>query len=210
MEFVHRVGPWLMAADPLYIYIAVATYAIVEVVFPPFPGDVMVVFAGYLAGLRNLPIPGIIISGILGSIAASAGAFVLGRLGRKIILEHRFWKRLISTNELRRAEGWFTRYGGWALLISRFLPGIRSPLIVVAGMARIHPSKALGLVSISVAANVTLLVLGGRALGANWDLFLSWMKFTGWGLVGLLALAALAWWLTRLVRRRKGTRDGQS
>lgn len=209
MDFIHRVGPWLMAADPLYIYISVAAYAIIEVIFPPFPGDVMVVFAGYLAGLRDLPVAGIMVAGILGSIVASAGAFALGRLGRRVILGHRFWKRFVSPSSLKRAEGWFARYGGWTLLVSRFLPGIRSPLVMVAGMAGFNPLAALGLVSVSIMADVTVLVLGGRALGANWNLLLSWMKVIGWGALGFLALAALAWWAVCMLRRRRAEQSGQ-
>lgn len=205
---IDRIGPWLMQADPIYIYLAVALYALIEVIFPPFPGDALVVFAGALAGRRGLPVTGIIIAGVLGTVAASAVAYMVGRFGRNFLASHVLWRRYVPPERLRRAEGWFARYGIWTLLISRFLPGIRTPLVVVAGLARMAPGAALGLVSVSVVANVTVMVMAGRALGANWTLVVEWMGIFGWAAVGLVAALGAGWWIITAVRSRRRRRNG--
>lgn len=205
---IERIGPWLMSADPIYIYLAVALYALIEVIFPPFPGDALVIFAGALAGRRGLPVTGIIIAGVLGTVAASTVAYMVGRFGRNFLAGHVLWRKYVPPERLRRAEGWFSRYGAWTLLISRFLPGIRTPLVVAAGLARLTPMLTLGLVSISITANVTVMVLAGRALGTHWTRVVEWMGIFGWAAVGLVALFGAIWWIIGAVQSRRRRRDG--
>lgn len=207
MDWVERLAPWLLKASPLYLYLAVGLYGLAEVLVPPLPGDVLVVFTGYLAGLRGLAPGGLIAAGYVGTMGALTLAYAVGRLGRGYLTTHRFWRWLFAEPQLRRAETWFARYGWLTLLVSRFLPGIRSPLVMVAGMTRYHPWAAFGLVSVSVLTNVTIMVVGGRILGANWPKVLAFLKYFGWGTVAVvLAASVLTFSWSRL--RRKADDDG--
>jgi len=202
LEILREIGEWLMQADPVLIYLFIAGYAILEVVFPPFPGDVLVVFGGYLAGRRGLPAFWMIIAGIVGCMVALFGAYMLGRFGRDLIAKSRFLHKYIPPKSLQQAEGWFVRYGKWILIISRFLPAIRSPLVVVAGMAKTEPVSSMILLLISVSVNVTIMVMGGKLLGENWSLVVDWLSYFGWALLALLAILLLIW-LIGVARRRK-------
>lgn len=206
MDWVERLTPWLLEANPMYLYLAVALYGLAEVLVPPLPGDVLVVFTGYLAGRRGLAPGGLVAAGYLGTMVALALAYAIGRLGREFLTTHRFWRKLFAERQIRRAEIWFARYGWLTLLVSRFLPGIRSPLVMVAGMTRYRPWAAFGLVSVSVLANVTLMVVGGRVLGANWPKVLGFLRYFGWGTVAaVLAVGVLTFGWSRL--RRKADDD---
>lgn len=204
MEIIREIGEWLMHTDPVFIYLFIAGYAILEVVFPPFPGDVLVVFGGYLAGRRGLPVLWMIIAGISGCMIALFGAYMLGRFGRDLVLKNRFWSKYIPQSALQKAEGWFVRYGKWILTISRFLPAIRSPLVIVAGMAKTEPISSMILLLISVSVNVSIMVLGGKLLGENWSLVIDWLSYFGWALLALLVILLLACRIYAARRRKAG------
>jgi len=204
LEIIRVIGEWLMHADPVYIYLFIAGYAILEVVFPPFPGDVLVVFGGYLAGRRGLPAFWMIIAGIAGCMAALFGAYMLGRFGRDLIVKSRFWRKYLPQSALQKAESWFVRYGKWVLIISRFLPAIRSPLVVVAGMAKTELISSMILLFVSVSANVSIMVLGGKMLGENWGLVVDWLSYFGWALLALLAVLLLVWRICAAWHRKAG------
>jgi membrane protein DedA with SNARE-associated domain len=204
LDIIRMIGDWLMSADPIYIYLFITGYAVLEVVFPPFPGDVLVVFGGYLAGRRGLPVFWMIVAGIVGCMAALFGAYMLGRFGRDLLVRSRFFRKYFPQSSLQKAEGWIVRYGKWVLLISRFLPAIRSPLVVVAGMAKTELISSMILLLISVSANVTIMVLGGKMLGENWSLVVDWLSYFGWALLAILVVLLLIWIIFAVRRRKAG------
>jgi len=56
------------------------------------------------------------------------------RYGRRL-LEHRLARFLhLTPARLEEAEHWFRRYGPWALIFGRHIPGFRVPLTVAAGI----------------------------------------------------------------------------
>lgn len=57
--------------------------------------------------------------------------YVLGRFFRKFIPA-----RLTMKQSFMRAESFINRYGGWSILLSYFIPGIRHPLHYVAGFTQ--------------------------------------------------------------------------
>lgn len=135
--------------------------SLVEYVFPPFPGDTIVVLGAWYAVQGVISWPVAFTAVTLGAIA---GAWLDWRVGRSIapVVEARVALRgPIDAGRLARFEAAYRRWG-WLLLVgNRFLPGIRAFLFVAAGAARVPLSKVLLLGGLSAALwNAALLGVG--------------------------------------------------
>lgn len=113
---------------------------------------------------------------LLGISACTAGIFAgdlllfaAGRLGRPALFRAplRFF---VSPQAVDRAAAWFARKGKSAILISRFVPGLRLPTYVAAGVAGMPLSHFLPWFALGAALWTPLLVLAsfysGHSLGA--------------------------------------------
>ena len=53
-ELLADIVTWMTAIPPLWAYVALFTIAYGENVVPPIPGDMVIVFAGYLVAVGRL------------------------------------------------------------------------------------------------------------------------------------------------------------
>ncbi|OGU01825.1 MAG: hypothetical protein A2W29_07450 [Gemmatimonadetes bacterium RBG_16_66_8] len=60
-------------------------------------------------------------------------SFFAGRLGR----------RLLDPRRLEQLDRMYDRYGAWGIFLSRFIPGVRAVVPPFAGVARLHPARAI-------------------------------------------------------------------
>ncbi len=126
------------------------------------PGDVFLLYVG-----SRLPhdVP-ILFAAWLGFVLAvtlgSTNLYLLSRRFGRRLIEHRLARFLhITPERVVSAEHWFRRYGPWALIFGRHIPGFRVPLTVVAGLLELP----YGIFAISVAVSSAIwagvfLVLG--------------------------------------------------
>src|SRR5512133_651899 len=118
-------GPWA----PAVLFLA----TFVEHVFPPFPGDLVVVLGAWYAVQGELSWAAAFVAVTAGAIA---GAFLDHQVGVSIgrRLEARAARRGgLSAERLARFDARYRRFGPWLLVANRFLPGIRAFVFVAAG-----------------------------------------------------------------------------
>jgi membrane protein DedA with SNARE-associated domain len=156
---------------PLAIYTVVFLSCILESFFPPWPTDVLVLYAGFLAGRGQLE-PGIVlVVAIAGTQVGVMATFWLARRWGPALLAGRCG-RLFRADRLAQLERWFARYGVPAVAISRFFPGIRALVMPAAGLARFSAWKVLWWAGLSVVVWNALVVGLGVLTGAH----LEWAK----------------------------------
>ena len=91
----------------------------------PVPEDITLVSGGVISGL-DLANPHImLVVGLIGVLFGDSTMFLAGRIFRKIVTPQRF-------SQIQRK---FKQYGLGLLFVARFLPGLRSPIYLVAGMS---------------------------------------------------------------------------
>jgi membrane protein DedA with SNARE-associated domain len=197
-EALARTGP----AAPAILFLG----SLIEYVFPPFPGDTLVVLGAWYAVNGKISWP-------LAFVAVTAGA-VLGawidyRIGVALgaALERGAMRRgPITLEHVRRVEAGYARFGAWFLLANRFLPGIRAFLFVGAGAARLPVGKVLLWGGISAAAWNALLLLVGAYLVSNLSEFVGWLeRYTAlaWAFMAVFAVLLLARFALAAWRRKK-------
>jgi membrane protein DedA with SNARE-associated domain len=74
---------------------------------------------------------------ILGVVISDGLLYGIGRLWGPRLLQTAWMKRLIPAERHRRIEENFHKYGVLVLLFARFLPTIRSPIFIIAGIMRV-------------------------------------------------------------------------
>jgi membrane protein DedA with SNARE-associated domain len=161
-EAIHNT----LQAYPWMGLLLVVLLAWLEYVFPPVPGDSIMLFACFLAGAGALSLPATLAACLVGSIAGALTAYAIGaRLGRSYFFLRSDWARA----ELERLERGFARFGARLLLVNRFLPGVRGVFLYAAGIGR-QPWR--GVLIHSTVSNilwVSLIAWGGIRLGSSWD-----------------------------------------
>jgi membrane protein DedA with SNARE-associated domain len=127
---------------------------------PPIPEEGVVVAAG--AWVASTPEYGlarwIILPVCVLSILISD--FLLYSIGRHFgshLLEHRWLARFLTREKLERIQHNFQRYGIKILLFVRWIPGIRSPLFLTAGVMRLPLVRFLVADAIAAAVGHTIL-----------------------------------------------------
>jgi membrane protein DedA with SNARE-associated domain len=185
---------------PLAVYALVFASCILESFFPPWPTDVIAVYAGFLAG-RGLVAPGaVFVAAIAGTqIGVMAVFWICRRWGRSLVCGP--MGRYLPGHRLVSLEGWFARYGAPAIAVSRFLPGVRALVMPAAGLAAVAAWKVWLFAGIAVVVwNVGVVGLGVVA-GSHLD----WarqvlVRYNA--IAGGVAVALLAAWAALALGRR--------
>ena len=135
----------------------------------PFPSEVIMPTAGLLAAAGHMNLELSILAGALGNLLGSLAAFGLAaRFGEPLLLGPGRWVG-IRAHHLELADGWFQRWGLWAVLIGRVLPVVRTYISFPAGLARIELGKFSLLTFVGALPWCAALTLAGYTLGKNYD-----------------------------------------
>jgi membrane protein DedA with SNARE-associated domain len=149
----------VFSAGELYIYLGTFLAIVVTGLGAPFPEEIPIVTAGVLAGKGQtfvqwwllLPIC------IIGVVVGDGLLYILGRTFGTKLLDLRLVARLMPPEKRRRIEHNFHIYGVKILLFARLLPGIRSPIFIMAGIMRLPVRRFLLADGIYAIPGVTLL-----------------------------------------------------
>jgi membrane protein DedA with SNARE-associated domain len=145
-------------------YGVLAGSALIEYVFPPFPGDFVTVLGAVLVTGYGWSFFGVLGAVMAGSIAGSLLAHQLGLA----------WARRRERTQKKRPMidalvARFQRRGPAYLIVNRFLPGVRALFFVAAGLAGVRRRDVMLYAGISALLwNLALMGLGA-AVGANLD-----------------------------------------
>lgn len=121
---------------PLVALCLIFASAVIEYLFPPYPGDTLVLLGFFLAGNGKLPVSGTVVAAVGGSLVGALLAYAIGRrFGEAYFLIRKSQRARRRVGRLRII---FQRYGPRLLLVNRFLPGLRGVFLYLAGMNRME------------------------------------------------------------------------
>jgi membrane protein DedA with SNARE-associated domain len=135
----------------------------------PFPSEVIMPTAGLLAATGHMNLELAILAGALGNLVGSLAAFGLAaRFGEPLLFGPGRWVG-IRRHHVEIADGWFRRWGLWAVLIGRVLPVVRTYISFPAGLAHINLGRFSVLTFAGALPWCAALALVGYYLGQNYD-----------------------------------------
>ncbi|MCK5133826.1 MAG: hypothetical protein KAR40_16955 [Candidatus Sabulitectum sp.] len=177
--------------------------AFVETLFPPFPGDILYIALSGLGVSRDIPIYFLWLPGFLGCMASTLILDSMGRSSKMEKLESLII-RASGKNGFERSKRLLAGHGAWILIFSRFIPGIRSLLVVVAASTGMKKSSVLACTSFSVILWYALMVLAGIILGAELDRAANFMAELTAVLLMVTLAAVVVGGTIMIVRMKRG------
>lgn len=105
----------------------------------PIPEDITLIAAGILAGTGNINIYGAYIVGFVGVLAGDTILFFIGRKYGRRAFEFPIFKKIFTPELIKKAEKRIQDNDKFICFLARFLPGLRAPIYLTAGVMGVKP-----------------------------------------------------------------------
>lgn len=146
-------------------YVGIFLMMFLESSFFPFPSEVVMIPAGYLAYKGSMNMGLALFCGAAGSLAGAVFNYVLALyFGRAFIV--RFGKYVFfSEQSMQKMEGYFSRHGEISTFLGRLIPGVRQYISLPAGLARMNLWKFSIYTTLGALIWITILAIFGYYVG---------------------------------------------
>ncbi len=155
-----------------YGYAAVAILMAMENACIPIPSELILGFAGYLIFDERMTFTGAMIAGMIGGMAGSIFAYIVGKRGGRPFVDKYGKYFLVKKSHVDLAQQWFDKYGIRAVFFSRMLPVVRTFISLPAGFASVDFPKFLAFTFAGSLPWTALILFAGMMLGENWKYLL--------------------------------------
>ncbi len=197
----------LLHADYMTVYLLVFGLMCIESSFIPFPSEIIVPPAAYLACTKeDINIVAVVALATSGAIVGALVNYYLSVwIGRPIVYKFANSRIghmcLIDESKVRRAEEYFDKNGAISTFIGRLIPAIRQLISIPAGLARMNVGKFVIFTGLGAMVwNIVLAAMGwwlGKAVpeqqlyGAV-EKYNDYLTYAGIG-IGVLCVGFIAW-----------------
>lgn len=211
----------LAALAPTWGLIFIFVFMTIESSFVPFPSEVVMIPAGFLAARGELgigsPLAAVWVAIAVGVLGSLAGAYVNYYLalwvGKPFLEKYGKWF-FLKPAALERACEVFNKYGAATTFVCRMVPAIRQLISIPAGIAKMPLGSFTLFTGLGAGVWTTILAFVGYGLGKSagdityFELCTKGKEMAAANLPlvigGALALAGLYVLISKLVMRREG------
>lgn len=211
----------LAALAPMWGLLFIFVFMTIESSFVPFPSEVVMIPAGFLAARGELgigsPLAAVWVAIAVGVLGSLAGAYVNYYLalwvGKPFLEKYGKWF-FLKPAALERACEVFNKYGAATTFVCRMVPAIRQLISIPAGIAKMPLGSFTLFTGLGAGAWTTILAFVGYGLGKSAG-DITYLELCTKGkemaaanlplvIGGALALAGLYVLISKLVMRREG------
>ena len=195
------------SADATTVYLLVLGFMIIESSFIPFPSEVIVPPAAYLACTSHEVNIYLIV--LLATVGAIIGALINYYLsvwiGRPIVYSFANSRLghacLINEAKVQKAEDYFDRHGAVSTFVGRLIPAVRQLISIPAGLSRMNIGKFILYTGLGAGVwNIVLASLGywlgtvvpREQLYAKVEQYNEYLTYVGIG-IGLVCIGIILW-----------------
>ena len=184
-------------------YAGIFIMMFLESSFFPFPSEVVMIPAGYLAYKGEMNIYFVIFFGILGSLAGALFNYYLAlKLGRRFLMRYGKYI-LISEDTILKMEDFFNKHGHVSTFFGRLIPVVRQYISLPAGLSRMNLFVFSVFTSLGAGIWVAILAFLGYFLGGNEELIKEYLHQI---IIALLVLIVVFSYLYYKFTKRKNRR----
>lgn len=206
MEILHE----LVAFFTAYGYIAVFLVLVACGFGLPIPEDITLIAGGVICGLAShvLSVNTMLAIALLGVLAGDSAMFMLGRIVGPRVKTLPILRSIFTEKIYKKMQDKVHRYGNRILFVSRFLPGLRAPIFITAGISRKVPYwKFLLMDGCAALISVPIWVYAGYYFAHDLDLLISWVKKSEHFVIGAVVIFVLIFFIYSRIKKSKETEE---
>ena len=198
----HEFVGWVVDTVNHWGYLGIFVAMFLESSFFPFPSEVIMIPAGYLAFQGEMSLTMAIVAGVAGSLVGALFNYLLAlKYGRQFLLRYGKYF-LLKPESLSKLEQFFAKHGEISTFNGRLIPGIRQYISMPAGLAKMDMGRFVLYTTLGAGIWVTILALLGYYLGANQERVAEYLHSAV--LVALISISVLSLFYY-LRKRNKGS-----
>ena len=164
---LHDIAAFLVDTIGAMGYWGIFLLMFLESTFFPFPSEVIMIPAGYLAYQGEMNLYLVVLIGIAGSLAGALfNYYIAMHFGRRFLLKYgRYF--FVKPETLDKLEAFFQKHGELSTFNGRLIPGIRQLISLPSGLARMNLFKFSFYSALGAGIWVIVLVTVGYLVGSN-------------------------------------------
>jgi membrane protein DedA with SNARE-associated domain len=171
----------------------------------PIPEDITLIAAGILAAIGSISYWGAMAAGFFGVLIGDCFLFMLGRKYGYRVFSLPGFRTVFTERRVLLARQKVLNNSKFICFTARFLPGLRAPIYLTAGIMGVRPLVFLTLDGLAALISVPIWVHMGFLFGENMDKALETAIRAQKYIVGGVVLVILfyVWWRIRAKRREE-------
>ena len=151
----------------------------------PIPSEITMTFSGFLVATGKFEFWLVVLVGTLGDLTGSLISYFIA---------HRISHQLKTSEDFKRAENWYKRFGMASLFLGKLVPFIRAFIAFPGGVFKVKLWKFLLLVGGGALTWSMVLTYIGFVLGGNWTTIEPYFRKFDFVVAGIIIIA-IVWWL---------------
>ena len=173
---IHELAQLLVDLIFDWGYLGIFIMMAIESSFIPFPSEIVLIPAGYLASQGEMSIGMIMLSALGGSmVGALINYFLAFTLGRAILEKYGKYF-FIKQATLVKMDTYFLKHGAISTFTGRLIPGIRQLISIPAGLCKMNIVKFSAYTALGAGIWALILTLLGYFIGENEELINTYLK----------------------------------
>ncbi len=116
-----------------YAYLAVPLSVMIESFGIPLPGETLLIAASIYAGAGVLNIWVVALLAFVAAVAGDNIAYAIGRYGGQALIARYGRYVFLTPHRMAKADRFYAKYGGFVVLLARYVEGLRQANGIVAG-----------------------------------------------------------------------------
>ena len=200
---LHSIITFLVDMISQFGYLGIIIMMFLESSFFPFPSEIVIIPAGYLAYKGDMNIFLVILFGIIGSYTGAIfNYFLAAKFGRPFLIKYGKYV-FIKPKTLDKLDAFFEKHGHISTFNGRLIPGIRQYISLPAGLTKMNVAKFSLYTILGAGIWVIFLALLGYYLGQNQELI---SKYLHTGTIVVLILISIISYIYYLIYKNKKRR----
>ncbi|MEQ1876949.1 MAG: DedA family protein [Bdellovibrionia bacterium] len=172
----------------------------------PLPEDITLIAAGMLAAAGSISLPGAFVAGYVGVLVGDVLLFMVGRKYGRRVFQLPVFNKIFTESRIIQAEQMIQKNAHKICFTARFLPGLRAPIYLTAGILKVRPIVFLAQDGLAALLSVPIWVYVGYKFGTELDTVLAVAKQIQFYLLGgIVALVGFWFWRRSLRKKQKAT-----
>ncbi len=207
LDFIHTVAVAMLVLIDMFGYWGIIFLMSIESSFIPFPSEVIVPAAGYLASQGTMNIYLVVLSSIVGSLIGAYVNYFLGlTIGRKILYSLKI--PFLKVEYIQFSERFFANHENMAVFIGRLVPVVRQYISFPAGFVRMSLLRFTIFTALGAGIWSSILAYIGYYFGNNQEAFTAHLdKYSNWAFVfitlAVIAYISLKIYISKVAKREK-------